>query len=365
MTTTKKLFSFFALAVLIGLASCNDNDGPNQLSKDDAKGEIAEFNNTASGDISDFADADGVQAIKDFFNLVDTDDPFNGRTGTDRKKVRAFFHKKGHEFKSIFIKNGINGRTSSDEPFDFDSNAGVYAWNPELGDFGGFEKIDESEIIIIQFPTAESLTNNAELRLTAYDEVEFFDEEFQEYTYEPTVLNASISVNEQEVAALDLNIDWTNDGFPLGAAITLEVAPYKAVISFDDSGTTSSSVSLSFLKNQDVLVATTINVKYSDSDKNEENLASIEGFVQFRELSIQGSINVEAADQAEVDWNEVVKLQLFKNSDKLGDIIFVEENDEPVPYLQYSDGSKEKLETVLQPVIDEIDELTDDLDNNG
>ena len=362
MTITRKLLSLAALTVLIGISACSDDDGPKVLSKDDAKAKISTFNATASQDISGVADADGVKAIQDFFNLVDTDDPF-GRIGTDKKKVRAFFLEKGHEFKSIFTKKGINGRTAEDEPFFFNDHTGIYVWNPELGEAGEFEKVDESEIIIIQFPTDGSETNNAELRLTAYEEVEFQDEETEEWTLVPSILKASLSVDEAEVASVDFRIDWTSDGFPLGASITLTVAPYSASISFNDSNATSSNLSVSFKKGQEVLVATTVTATYSDNFKKGEDLVSIDGFVQFREMKIQGTVNIEAANEAEVDWNTILDVDLFSNGEKLGDIVFVEENDEPVAYIQYADGSKEKLETVLQPVIDEIEALTEDLDN--
>jgi hypothetical protein len=363
MIITKKLLALAVLVVLIGISSCNDDDGPNQLTKDEAKAKIASFNSTASGDISGVADADGVKAVQDFFNLVDTDDPF-GRIGTDKKKVRAFFHDKGQEFKSIFVTKASGGRTASDEPFDFEGNSGIYVWNPEIGEAGGFEKISAAEIIIVRFPTDGSETNNAELRLTAYSEVEFFDEEFQEYSYEPASLTATISVDGVEVASLDLEINWTDDGFPRSASVTLGVAPYSAAISFDDGSPTSSTLSVSFKKNQEVLVATTVTARYSSSNKSEDDLESLDGFVQFRNLSIEGSVNIEAANQAEVDWNAIIDADLLIDGQKLGDIVFVEENDEPVPYLVYADGTQEKLEAVLQPVIDEIEQLTEDLRND-
>jgi hypothetical protein len=106
-------------------------------------------------------------------------------------------------------------------------------------------------------------------------------------------------------------------------------------------------------------------VRYDDSSKSEESLTQIEGYVQFRNLKLQGHIDVTASGEQEVDWNDVFHLALYNEDQKLGDIVLVIENEEPVPYLEYADGSKEKLETVLQPVVDEVRELTEDLDNNG
>jgi hypothetical protein len=362
MSITQKLLSAAALVVLIGISACNDDEGPAQLSKEDAQSRISEFNSTASGDLQGFADADGVQAIKDFFNLAQTDDPF-GRISVDKGKFRAFFREKGKAFRSIFVKDEALGRTQTGV-FNFEEHAGVYAWDPLLGEQGEFKLIDESNIIIILFPTEGSETNNARLELTAYSEVEFYDEEFDEYRYEPAELKASLFVNQTKVASLDLVIEWDALGFPLSGSVTLEVAPYKATISFNDAAATSSSISASFIKGDRTLIATSVTANYSDDSKSEESLTTLEGYVQFLELKVQGTINAAAANEQEVDWNEIIDVALYHNNDKLGDIVFVMENDEPVAYLQYADGSTEKLETILQPVIDEIEALTEELNND-
>ncbi len=365
MSITQKLLSAAALIVLIGISSCKEDEGTGQLSKEDAKSKLSEFNANASGDLQAFADEDGVKAIQDFFDLAQTDDPF-GRLSVDKGKFRAFFREKGKAFRSIFAKDAAFGGRTQTGSFNFEEHAGVYAWDPTLGEQGEFKLIDESEIIIILFPTEGSETNNARLELTAYSEVEFYDEELEEFRYEPAELRASLYVNQSKVASLDLEIEWDEFGFPLSGSVTLEVAPYKATVSFNDAAATSSSISASFIKGDRTLIATSITANYSDDSKSEESLTTLEGYVQFLELKVQGTVNVPAADEQEVDWNEVIDLALYHNNDKLGDIVFVMENDEPVAYLQYADGSTEKLDTILKPVIDEIEALTEELnDDNG
>src|SRR5687768_4379809 len=267
MSITQKLLSAAVLLVLIGISSCNDEEGNGQLSKEDAKNKITEFNANASGDLQAFADEDGVKAIQDFFNLAQTDDPF-GRLASDKGKFRTFFREKGKAFRSIFVKDAAFGRTQTGA-FNFAEHAGVYAWNPELGEAGEFEKIDEEEIIIILFPTEGSATNNARLELTAYSELEFYDEEFDTYRYEPTELTAALYVNQTEVASIDLDITWDELGFPIEGSVVLEVSPYKATVSFNDAAARSSSLSVSFVKGDQTLIATSITTNYSDDSKSE------------------------------------------------------------------------------------------------
>jgi hypothetical protein len=364
MSINQKTLALAAFVLLGGLTACNDDEkGTDQLSKDEAKSKLAEFNASANDDLDALTDAEGLQAVQDFFDLVETDDPFAGRIGTDKKKIRAFFQEKGRAFRQVFVTSkAINGRTQGTEPFDFTANSGTYVWDPELVQF---TKTGESNIVEILFPTEGSSTNNAKLQLTAYSEVQIYDDFMQEYSYEPELLKAALFVDNVKKASLDLQIEWDENGFPLSADITMMVTPFTATISFDMTASTASTLSVSLLRDQETLIATSVTVKYGDSSKSEESLEGIEGYVQFLNLKLEGQIDVTAADAEEVDWNDIIDAALYSDGEKIGDIVFVDENGEAIPYLEYADGSKEKLETVLQPVYDKINELRADLDTNG
>lgn len=365
MNISHRLLTAGALAFAITLSSCNDDDDKNggQLSKGDAKAKLAEFNSDATQDLQDLADADGLKAMQDFFELASVDDPLDGgRIASDKNKMRAFLKDKGREFRSVFAPAAsVKGRTNADEPFDFENNTGVYAWDSELQEFV-YE--GDANAIEILFPTEGSATNNAKLQITAYDE-QLVEDEWGDTYYEPTVIKAALFVNNSKKAELDLNIDYDDAGFPLTADIEVTVTPFSATLSFDVSASTSSTLSFSLKNNQETMIATSVTVKYADSSKSEESLKSLEGFVQFSNLKLQGTVDAEGANGEEVDFNDFVKLALYADGEKIGDIVFVTENEQAIPYVQYADGSKEKLEVVLQPVIDEIESLGESLDANG
>jgi hypothetical protein len=362
MKLSKKILSAGVLALLFGLSACdNDDEKGGQLSKDDAKNEIASFNTDATGDLQALADADGLEAMQDFFDLVDQDDPF-GRIGADKNKIRAFLREKGREFRTVFVpSSSVKGRTNGEEPFDFDANKGVYVWNAELVEF---VKESEAAIIEIWFPTEGSLTNNAKLQISVYEE-QFVEDDFEGF-YEPTALEASLFVNDSKKASVDLDIDYDDAGFPVTANIEVMVTPYTASLSFDVTAATSSTISFSLLQNQDILIATNVVVNYSDASKTEESLSLLEGYVQFKNLKLQGTVDVARANEVEEpDFNEIVKVILYSDGKKVGDIVFVTENEEEIPYVKYADGSTEKLEDVFQPVIDELEALGESLDTEG
>ncbi len=360
MTIRHKLLVAGAFALSFGLTSCDkdDNNNGSQLSRTDARAEISAFNTATKSSLQNLANADGLLAVKDFFQLVSEDDPF-GRIGTDEKKIRDFLRDKGAEFKKVFLPAGASkGRVGDDNGFDFESNKGVYSWDEEAGEF---VFTGDANIIVIFFPTNESSANNAELRISAYEEVLVTDEYGDSY-YQPVTLVASVFVDATKVAQLDLDMDYDAGGFPVAADVSLFVAPFTASFAIDVTGATSSTVYVSLKEGQEVLTAASLTVKYTDASKNEESVSSLEGYVQVKNLKLQGSVNLLSTS---TDFNDFVKLALYANNKKVGDIVFETKNGQQVASIRYADGTKEKLEDLLQPVLDELDALAGDLNVNG
>jgi len=363
MKINQKLLSVAVLGAIIGLASCNNDDSTSKLSKNEAQSKIQEFNTSAVSDLQAISDADGVTAVKDLLNLVNTDDPFGGRMGSDKNSIKKFFRAKGKDLKTIFVPRAIDGRTA-DDPFDYNSKKGVYTWD---ADNSVFTKTGESDIIEILFPTKDSETNNATLKITAYSEKQFLDEESQEYYYNPEILKAELLVADVKVASIDLDIEWADGQLPSSVDLTLFVSPYTATISFNGTST-SSTLTTSLKKNNDVLFATSVTVKYDDDSKTSASVNTVSGYVQLKNVKVQGTIDVKGADNAntpDADPNKFIHLKVYVDNAQAGVVVFVKEsvdgNEEYVAYLQYNDGSKEKLEDVLKPVVDELNSLADDL----
>jgi hypothetical protein len=344
------------------MSSCKDDEnGSSGLSKQNAEAILTEFNATTKADLQEFSNANGIQAIQDFFDMTSINDPFS-RMATDKKGIRKFFFERGRKFKSVFVPASTKGRVSEEGSFDFEAHKGVYEWNATTQEF---DLTAEADIIKIKFPTEDSETNNAELRLTAYSDVEVYDEEWEEYSYVPSQIEATVFVAGQTVAFLDLDIDYDDAGFPNAADIAFGATPYTASIAFNLSGPTKSTIIASFKNGSETLFATSVTVNYSDESKSEESLKLAEGFVQLNNLRLQGEIDFAAANNTEVDLNDIYKFSLYDGSDKLGKIVFEEENEELIPYIKYSDGTKAKLEEVLQPVVDELEALADSVEDDG
>ena len=354
-----KPLSIGSLSVFLLLASCGkDDENPNSLSPTEAKTTLSTFNTSAKSDLQALANAEGVKAMQDFFDLTSLDDPF-GRMQADKKGIKQFLRARGKRFDAVFNPGAVNGRTERSTPFNYDQKKGIYEWSASEEQF---IKTGTSDIIIVRFPASGSTTNNAELQLLGYRDVAVYDDFFEEYFYEPTFIKAKVFVGGSQKASLDLSVTYDDTGFPKHANIALSFVPFTSTLVFDTSGATSSTLSFSLLKDQETLISTSIAVKYKDSSKSYESMTTVEGHIQLKNLKLKGSIDVQAANAEVVDWNKVLSLALYTETDKkIGDIVMVEETDGPVAYLKYRDGSKEKLETVFKPVIDELEDLFESL----
>jgi hypothetical protein len=360
----KKLLLIAVVASIFGLSSCKDDDKDSgQLSKTEAKAQINSFNSSVTADLQEFSSSEGLKAVTDLSDIAALDDPFGGRKATDKKKVRMFLYKKGEMFRKIFNNQYTTGGRAKEE-FDFNANKGVYSWNADLEQF---EKTGESTIIKIQFPSEGSATNNAELRINNFTQVEFYDEEWQEYTYNPTLIDAELLVDGTEVASLNLTATYDDTGFPLTADVSASVVPFSATVSFDVSGSTKNTLSASLSKNSESLFSTSVEVVYASAEKSEDDLKTVSGYVSVKNIKLEGSIDAEGINNEpnEVDFNEFVDLKLIINNKLAGKVVFVTEMvggyEESVPYIEYNDGTKEKFKIVIEPIVNELEDIEEDL----
>ena len=126
MTISHNVLALGALALTLSMTSCKDDDGGSgSVSKQKAQTLLNSFNTSTKTDLQNLSSTSGIETVQSFFDLTEIDDPF-GRVSTDKKGVRKFLQEKSLRFKSIFAKSSTAGKTSADEPFDFNGNKGVY-----------------------------------------------------------------------------------------------------------------------------------------------------------------------------------------------------------------------------------------------
>jgi len=347
----KKHFIWSTLLASSILFSCEDETttAAGEVNAEDAKAEINSLANQASQDITRLTESEGVNGALDLLQLLEEFD-FNARK-SDAEGVRDQLH----TIAQYFVY-GPSSRVSDDEPFSFADIKGLYEWNPETE---AFDK-SPSDFFIVRFPTEGSNSNDAELKISNLEFVtivENFDGFVDEYQV-PTRINGYLKIDEVEVIRLDFTAEWTDNGFPERADVVLLVSPFTFTIGFNNTFPLSSSLVTSVKLDNEVIIGMDVDVDFMTEEKEEPKF--VEGFVQYYNLKISGSVDVPADGEDEnVDINEFVNLVLLLDDEKIGDIVF----EEDLAYVVYEDGSRELLEEILEPVIEEIEELFEEFED--
>ena len=343
----KKLLALVLLGLFVFTSCDDDGEKETDLNSDDAKVLIDGSASDMTEDVISLVESDGVKAVADFAELLDGSDVINGRasqSGWTKEKLQLI---------TQYFINGPSARTGTDEVTSFEDIKGSYEWNPDINDFDKAE----SDVFIVKFPTEGSEINNAELKIselefvTIIDEYEGFVDEYQV----PSKIEGYLKVDEVTVIELSYLVDWSESGNPEKADIELFVSPFTFSLNFNDA-ITKSSLLTSIKLNGDIITEVDLDVTFEDETKEEVLL--VEGSVQYRTLKIQGTIDPREVP-VDGDPNEYIKLALYSDDAKVGDIVFVFEDEvgDYVAYVSYADGSTENLEDLLEPTLQEIEDI--------
>lgn len=343
----------FFLTVLLGITSCGDDDA-GKASKEEVRAAFEVANDQLSADLNSFNTSSGYQAMNQLSTLTNESNPFGRKSSRKREQVIENLKAGVYAIRGI-LKNSTtaaNARVNSDEPFDYNANKGIYEWDPQEG---AFVPTGESEIIEIRFPTEGSATNNAEFRLTSYAE-ELTPHGDQRYS--PTHVEASIFVNETKELELNADIDYGDEDAPAKGDVYYFVNPFALEISLDDTKTTASTFSESLSKSGKVLIGFGATVNFYDASKLEDAIKSASAHIQLVDLKF---VIVAKTPQSSSsgDINDFVTIPIQVNH-KAGGRIILELNEttgEVIPYVKYTDGSTELLETLLQDLSSEIEDM--------
>jgi len=329
------------LLTLFVLSSCTDESETDIPTADEASVVINETADQASVDIIDLIESDGVESIETALDFLFDSSEFND-IGISRDNERA----------RILGIAKLFGQSPAARASEDDFPKGVYEWDNQEGDF---VFIEEAEELILKFPSDDSETNNA---LFILSELAFDVNEL------PTDLAATITVDETLMLDIDFRVNWSNDGFPETADIYVFVNPFTFDFNFNDTADKSSTLSASIAKGEEVIAAIDLVAHFKTAIK--EIPSDIEGRMEYRDVKIAGSVDFDGADTSENgDPNEFIDLELFVKGDKIGDIIFILENDGTEEYyeayVEYLDGTSESLEDILEDLLEEFETALDEI----
>lgn len=356
-TSKMKIVGIFFSAAVV-LSACNKDEEQGSLSPSEAKTAMSSANTDISKDVEAVQSAKGFKAMKDLSGLSDAGNVFPiGRAAEASKDPSGFVREAITSLRKVSMHGVANGRTQGDEPYNYNEHKGVYEWKVVAGQ-GSFVKTGTSTIVEIKFPTAGSNTNNAVFRLTNYAEVKAMDE--MGYTfYNPTIIEATLDVDGVKEASLSVKAEYkagTDDAS--FADITYFVNPYTLDVDLDDRSTTATSVSETLSNGNDVLIGWSVNATFdSKNPKGGSYPAALTGKVQLRNVIF--TVEITAPDQNAKDYNDFIKISITADGRAAGNVVWVTEANasEPTPYVQYADGSKQKLQEVFSKLEDSLSGL--------
>lgn len=348
--------STILLSGLLLFTACEKDETEN-LSATDAKETLLAVDAELSVELENFSNAEGFKALETLSLLTNSGSIFTtARVKEARKNPNTYVRKAIANFQHMISEPSASSRTQGDEPFNYNEHKGVYTWNPQLEDF---EFTAESAIIEIRFPTEGSTTNNAIFRLTDYEEV---STPLGDELYSATVIEATLDINNVKQASLSAEVSYRNDGTdePNFADISYFVNPYTLDIDLDDTKASESSFSQYLSKGDDKLIGWDLTATYQGA-KIESNITKLEGNVQLGSVIFNIVITPPADQTAGDDLNDYIDISVSVDGKAAGQIVWVTEvgDDEPTPYVQFNDGSKQALSEIFGSLGESVNDLVD------
>lgn len=351
------------LAAAFFCYSCdNDDAGEKTLTPEEAKTSIETVTSEMEDDLVEMVNNEGTKALVDLLDLMWFADPFSRQMDPEevsRKKIAQRVKK----IRDVFVPESAR-LLSEDGGFDFESNLGVYDYDPDIFDF--VQTTVGGDHIALNFPTEGSATNNATLRILDYKEIIFTENydgwEFESYLV--TILDADLSIDNTTLVQLELDVDYSDDGEVEDADISLSLTPYTYTLKFGSNTSEDFSLAFAVSKGSDKIMGTEVTISFASGDI--DMLSKIDGEVYYRALAIRGNMDFSSLEDGEsADINDFVNLSVYYEDSKVGDIVFDEMDGELIAYIEYADGSKELLEDLLEPIIDELEDFILELEGEG
>ncbi len=350
-------FKFLALLLSAGLflTACDKDDEKEPLSAEEAQDAMAAIDSELANELEDLANAEGFMALQTLGGLSGAGDPFPlGRVKEARKNPNYHVRKAVNSLQYIINGATQHARTQGDEPFNYTQNKGVYEWNATQQTF---VKTGSSNIIEIRFPTEGSTTNDAIFRLTEYAEVATPD---GDEAYSATAIEATLDIENVKQASLSVDIEYRGDGTdePKFADITYFVNPYTIDVDLDDRSASTTSFSQRLSKAGDNLIGWSLTATYQGA-KVEENISKLKGTFELGSALFTIEIEAPTGSSQGDDLNDFIKISITIDGQKVGDIVWVSDTTtgEPIPYVKYTDGSKEPLADIFESLGATLNEL--------
>ncbi|MBS1949540.1 MAG: hypothetical protein JST37_00915 [Bacteroidetes bacterium] len=357
MKTNKTIFvPIIAFAWMV--MSCNKSSSPAQVSPSSAQTTFSNVNTDVAAAIQALNATPGNKALNSFTNLTNTANPL-GRIGSFRSlkninDTKAALSAGLASIRMMLLKSTASERVAGTTPFNFADKIGTYTWSKANHKWG---YSPGGGIIKIDYPSdTTSFTNDTELQITAYTEVQVGSDYF------PTSIETAIyqPISGAKQLGLSLTASGYDDlGNPNKASITFFVNPYSITFSFDNSQSLKASESFSFTKGSTTYIATGLSASYaSATDQANGNPNQVTGYLQLENVKFNVTLDGTKAATTN-DANQFAVIVITIDGGTAGHVVWVTDpkTGEQVPYVQYNDKTQQLLSDVFADLETQLNSL--------
>lgn len=342
MKTKSLLFSLMLLAGVIGFSSCQDDEVA-PLTKQEAEQEIANSEAQVATINAEVANSEGFKAQNVLYEIGL---PFNNVYISKSNYANDSYNELRSKFK------GLTKELSGDFEFDFEyltdldfeSNVGTWTYTVD----GWQHTSTPSNQIVILFPyPLTNTSNNAKLTYYDYTTKLVYGEKY------PTGLKCKLEVENQQVFSFVYSIS-IESLLDQSSIITVNFGKFTVIseASFDLSSASKISMSGAFTLKKDGAIVYKNSSSILGTPKGDNDWHYVIS-AKLRFLTLEFRMKIEAdksqMDSENFDIFQALEMSLYTTDGaKVGDFKFVIENQQPVLYFVYTDGTQVQAYTVFE-----------------
>ena len=355
---TNKIFLVPAIAFALVALSCSKSSSPAAVSPASAQSTFSSVNTDVAAAVNGLNTAPGNVALNSFASLSNVSSPL-GRIRSfgsiqNINDVKSALSAGLSSIRLMLLKSTATERVAGSTPFGFANKVGTYSWSKANHKWN---YTSGGNIIKIDYPSdTTSSTNDTELQITAYTEVQVGTDYF------PTGIEMAIyqPIGGTKQVGLSLTASgYDNTGNPNKASITFYVNPYSITFSFDNSQNLSATESFSFTKGSTVYIGASITASYaSAADQANGNPNKVSGYLQLENVKFNTTIDGTLAATSN-DMNQYIVIVITIDGGTAGHVVWVTDpnSGEQVPYVQYNDKSQQALSQVFADLQTQLNNL--------
>ncbi len=327
----------FLLALTLigaGLLSCDQGGTSPPMTADEARSQIIESASGLQGAATTF---DQAPLARLSGAMMDS--------GADGKKISPWGEALTSGLGAVLDTTGGS--------FNYDASTGAYVWNQ---DTKAWRQERPADSLILRFPESpDALSNNATFTLSRYETRSVTIAGSTEEV--PTKVRASLSVDDTEVFALDLeDVSFTPFlGIPQSFSLDVTTAPLAFTTSLEPVGNGAYQYN-DRLQNggqQVTSTAATLDLSPENAESSENTLGRVEGTTQVGQegLTIEYTADIapSALEDASADViNDRVDVDVRLEGDRVATLRYDGSAEQVI--VEYADGTTEPLSDLLREI---------------